>query len=154
MSVPIDDGYCFACGPENPIGLHLQFEAEGEGVISRVTLKPEVQGWKEVAHGGIVMALLDEAMAHAAGLAGHRGMTASVNVRFRKPVPIGAPIELRGKVMWQRRNVLGLEASVLDAAGATLAHAEGHFVSKGHVDAVDDYRTLSRYQDGSSENAD
>ena len=151
--IPVDDGYCFACGPENPIGLHLEFSADGDEVVSRTTLQPESQGWKDVAHGGIVMALLDEAMAHAAGLAGHRGMTASVNVRFRKPVPIGSPIELRGKVMWQRRNVLGLEASVLDEHGTTLAHADGHFVSKGHVDAVDDYRTLSRYQDGSSENA-
>jgi len=148
LSIPVDDGYCFACGPENPIGLHLEFAADGDGVVSRATLKAESQGWKDVAHGGIVMALLDEAMAHAAGYKGHRGMTASVNVRFRKPVPIGAPIELRGKVMWQRRNVLGLEAEVLDANGTVLAHAEGHFVSKGHVDAVDDYRTLSRYKNG------
>lgn len=147
MNVPVDDGYCFACGPENPIGLHLEFEAHGDGVRSRTTLKPESQGWKAVAHGGIVMALLDEAMAHAAGRAGHRGMTASVNVRFRKPVPIGEPIELRGNVLWQRRNVLGLEAEVIDANGTTLAHADGHFVSKGHIDAIEDYRTSSRYQD-------
>jgi len=152
LTIPVDDGYCFACGPENPIGLHLQFELDGDGVVSRTTLKAESQGWKDVAHGGIVMALLDEAMAHAAGFAGHRGMTASVNVRFRKPVPIGAPIELRGKVMWQRRNVLGLEASVLDANGVTLAHADGHFVSKGPLEAVNDYRTLSRYQEGATDN--
>ena len=61
------------------------------------------------------MALLDEAMAHAAGFAGHRGVTATVNVRFRKPVPLEQPIEVRGRVTWQRRNVLGVEASILDA---------------------------------------
>ena len=26
VSIPVDDGNCFACGPENPIGLHLHFE--------------------------------------------------------------------------------------------------------------------------------
>jgi uncharacterized protein (TIGR00369 family) len=140
VSVPIDDGYCFACGPENPIGLHVHFEPAADGVRAQLTLAPEFQGWKSVAHGGIVMALLDEGMAHAAGYAGHRGMTASANVRFRKPVPVGEPLTVTGKVTWQRRNVLGLEAAIRDASGTTLAEGEGKFVSMGAVDAVDDYR--------------
>ncbi len=140
MSIPVDDGYCFACGPENPIGLHMHFEPDGEGVRAQHTLAAEFQGWKSVAHGGIVMALLDEGMAHAAGHAGHRGMTASANVRFRKPVPIGEPLTVAGKVLWQRRNVLGIEAAICDASGTVLAEAEGKFVSRGAVDAIDDYR--------------
>jgi uncharacterized protein (TIGR00369 family) len=140
VSVPIDDGYCFACGPENPIGLHMHFEPDGDGVRAQLTLAPEFQGWKSVAHGGIAMSLLDEAMAHAAGHAGHRGVTASINVRFRKPVPIGAPLAITGRVAWQRRNVLGLEAWVRDASGTLLADGEGKFVSMGAVDAIDDYR--------------
>ena len=140
MSIPVDDGYCFACGPENPIGLRLQFEPAGDGVRAETTLAAEFQGWKSVAHGGIVMSLMDEAMAHAAGTAGHRGVTASINVRFRKPVPIGAPITITGHIAWQRRNVLGLEAQLSDASGMVLADGEGKFVSRGSLDAVDDYR--------------
>jgi uncharacterized protein (TIGR00369 family) len=140
MSVPVDDGGCFACGPDNPAGLHLEFEPTHEGVRSQVTLRPEFQGWKGIAHGGIAMMLLDEAMAHAAGAAGHRGVTASANVRFRKPVPIGVPLTLTGRVVWQRRNVLGLEADVHDASGTLLVHGDGHFVSKGPLDAVEDRR--------------
>ncbi len=144
MSVPIDDGYCFACGPENPIGLRLRFEPEGDGVRAETTLAAEFQGWQSVAHGGIAMALLDEAMAHAAGAAGHRGVTASINVRFRKPVPIGTPVTLSGRVAWQRRNVVGLEAKLCDASGMLLADGEGKFVSMGPLDAVDDYRVGRR----------
>ena len=140
MSVPVDDGFCFACGPENPIGLHMQFAPDGDGVRAELTLAPEFQGWKSVAHGGIAMSLLDEAMAHAAGHAGHRGVTASINVRFRKPVPIGALLAITGRVTWQRRNVLGLEAWVHDRFGTLLADGEGKFVSMGPLDAVDDYR--------------
>jgi uncharacterized protein (TIGR00369 family) len=140
VSVPIDDGYCFACGPENPIGLRLHFQPEGDGVRAETTLAAEFQGWQSVAHGGIAMALLDEAMAHAAGAAGHRGVTASINVRFRKPVPIGAVIAITGRVAWQRRNVLGLEAKLCDASGTVLADGEGKFVSMGPLDAIDDYR--------------
>jgi uncharacterized protein (TIGR00369 family) len=143
--VPFDDGYCFACGPSNPIGMHLHFDRErdGDGVVAALELAPVYQGWRGIAHGGIVMALLDEAMAHAAGFAGHRGVTANVSVRFRKPVPIGRPIEVRGHVTWQRRNVLGVNASVFDAAGSVLAHAEGSFVSRGKLEAADDRRNPS-----------
>ncbi len=123
--------------------MHLQFEraADGEeGVRADVTLAPHYQGWRGVAHGGIVMALLDEAMAHAAGYAGHRGVTASVNVRFRSPVPLEVPIEVRGRVAWQRRNVLGVEAAIYDATGSVLVQSEGHVVSRGALDAAADRR--------------
>jgi uncharacterized protein (TIGR00369 family) len=138
--VPFDDGNCFACGPDNPIGMHVHFDladASG-GVRARCTLGPQYQGWRGIAHGGIVMALLDEAMAHAAGFAGHRGVTAAVNVRFRRPVPLGEPIEVRGRVAWQRHSVLGVEAGIFDAAENLLAQAEGRFVSRGRLDAAND----------------
>jgi len=140
--VPFDDGNCFACGPDNPIGMHLHFDRapDLEGVLARVTLAPQYQGWRGIAHGGIVMALLDEAMAHAAGFAGHRGVTATVSVRFRKPVPLEQPIEVRGRVTWQRRNVLGVDANIFDRDGNVLAHAEGSFVSRGALDAAEDRR--------------
>jgi acyl-coenzyme A thioesterase PaaI-like protein len=141
--VPFDDGNCFACGPTNPIGMHVHFDRDGDDVVSRLSLAPEYQGWRGIAHGGIVMALLDEAMAHAAGFAGHRGVTAAVNVRFRKPVPLEAPIEVRGRVTWQRRNVLGVEGWILDDGGDVLARAEGSFVSRGKLDAAEDRRNPS-----------
>lgn len=138
---PIDDGLCFACGPENAIGLHLHFEKDGEdGVIARTQLRPVFQGWKGIAHGGVALCLLDEAMAHAAGAAGHRGVTASMNARFRKPVPLGEPLEIEGRVKWMRRNVLELYARVRDAAGAVLLEAEGRFVSQGRIEDVADRR--------------
>lgn len=143
MDVPVDDGNCFACGPENPIGLHLHFAPDAHGVRSRITLTQHYQGWSGIAHGGIVMALLDEAMAHAAGHAGHRGVTASAKVRFRKPVPLGEELELHGRVLWQRRTVLGLEAVVCALDGTCLAEAEGHFVSMGPLDAINDRRNPS-----------
>jgi len=143
VSAPFDDGNCFGCGPENAIGLHLQFEPAGEGVRAHTTLARDFQGWRAIAHGGIVVCLLDEAMAHAAGAAGHRGVTASVNVRFRKPVPIDEPVAVTGRIAWQRRNVLGVEACVLDESGTVLVDAEGKFVSKGSLDAVNDRRSTS-----------
>ncbi|HEY9180579.1 MAG TPA: PaaI family thioesterase [Candidatus Baltobacteraceae bacterium] len=141
MTVPVDDGRCFACGPENENGLRLRFDrADGEGVRARTVLRAEFQGWQGIAHGGIALALLDEAMAHAAGAAGHRGVTASMNARFRKAVPLGVPLEIEGRVEWMRRNVLELHASVKDEDGTVLVEAQGRFVSQGRIEDVADRR--------------
>ena len=142
-TLPIDDGRCFACGPDNPIGIHLQFERAGEqSVRAHVQLAPEFAGWQGIAHGGIAMALLDEGMAHAAGAAGFRGMTGSLSARFRKPVLIGVPLVLEGEVRWIRRNVLGLWARVAGADGKTLVEGEGHFVVQGRIEDVADRRSF------------
>ena len=131
--MPIDDGNCFACGPDNPIGLHLRFERAGtKSVLGHITLERQFQGWRDVAHGGIVIALLDEAMAHAAGAAGFRGVTASLSTRFRGPVPLDRRLDVFGEVRWMRRNVLGLYARVSEAE-RVLAEGEGHFVSRGPI---------------------
>lgn len=149
MSVPVDDGRCFACGPDNHIGLRLRFEPrDGGGVHACATLRPEFQGWRGIAHGGVALALLDEAMAHAAGAAGHRGVTASMNARFRKPVPLGVALEIEGQIVWSRRNVLELIASVKDASGAVLVEAQGRFVSQGRVEDVADRRNPRESRDG------
>ncbi len=131
-AVPVDDGRCFACGPHSADGLHLRFVPFGEGAVrAEITLPPRFQGWRGTAHGGIVMMLLDEAMAHACGQIGERGMTAAMQLRFRAPVPLGEPLVITGTVKWQRRAVIALDATVAHADGTLLAGAEGSFVSRG-----------------------
>jgi acyl-coenzyme A thioesterase PaaI-like protein len=113
----------------------MTFEPDGiDGATSRVTLPSRLQGYRDVAQGGIVMMLLDEIMAHACRFAGERAMTASMQTRFRKPVPIGVDLVLRAHVTSRRRNVLFLEASVSAAHDdIVLATAEGTFVSTGKL---------------------
>lgn len=139
--MPVDDGRCFACGPDNPAGLHLQFERAGErSVRARTTLADTFQGWQDIAHGGVGMMLLDEAMAHAAAAAGFRGMTASLSLRFRAPVPLREALDLYGEVVWIRRNVLAVRATV-KRGGELLLEGDGHFVAKGRLEDVADRRS-------------
>ncbi len=137
----VDDGRCFACGHDNPHGIGLRFTMTGPGAVAaRIVLDPKFQGYAGIAHGGIVMTLLDEGMAHAAGAAGVLGVTASIDIRFRAPVPLGDELLVRGTVNWQRRGVLDIEASVLDArtegsaAPLVFATASGRFVARGSVE--------------------
>jgi uncharacterized protein (TIGR00369 family) len=136
--LPVDDGACYVCGPHNPAGLGLRFEADGQdGACATVTLEPRLQGYRGIAHGGIVMLLLDEVMAHACGNAGDKVMTAAVAVRFRAPVRLGVPLTVRGRVLSRRGKILKVEGSVANVEGALLATAEGSFASLGPLDAAD-----------------
>jgi uncharacterized protein (TIGR00369 family) len=134
-AVPIDDGNCIGCGRHSSIGLKMRFLVnEDRSVESTLAVGPEFAGWRDVVHGGVVALLLDEAMAYAAGAHGVLGVTGELRLRFRKPVPVAAPLVVRGHVRWQRRHVLGISASVSDAEGNLLASGEGSFVKRGQLE--------------------
>ena len=126
----VDDGHCFGCGPHSNVGLKLRFEElDDRSVVGNVTVAQPYQGWRGVVHGGIVALMLDETMAYAAAALGYLGVTGEMKMRFKKPVPTNEPLVLSGKVLWQRRNVFGIEAKVADRAGKVLAFGQGSFVS-------------------------
>ena len=53
---------CFACGTENPIGLHLHFFSLPQGCLSLFTPSREHQSYNDRMHGGLIMTLMDEVM--------------------------------------------------------------------------------------------
>jgi acyl-coenzyme A thioesterase PaaI-like protein len=121
---------CFACGELNEHGLHLQLHATREGCWAELELDPRFQGWESVAHGGIVTTLLDEVMAWSVIGRDTWGVTARLNVSFRRPVPLGRPIRAEGWVVEDRRRMFRTAGRVLDvASGDVLAEAEGTFVA-------------------------
>ena len=121
---------CFACGELNEHGLRLQLHATSDGCWTELTLDPQFQGWDSVAHGGIVTTLLDEVMAWSVIGRDTWGVTARLNISFRKPVPVGVPIRAEGWVVEDRRRMFRTAGRVIDlASGAVLAEGEGTFVA-------------------------
>ena len=56
---------CFICGRNNPHGLYMTFYDNGEDEVhSHYTVSDAYQGYPDVVHGGIVAAMLDEAVGH------------------------------------------------------------------------------------------
>jgi len=87
---------CFACGDDNPIGMHLEgIRREGDEVRASLHPRPEYQSYPGMLHGGLSSTALDEVMGYAAILlAGIWSATATMEVRFRAPVPYDATLEL------------------------------------------------------------
>lgn len=53
---------CFACGKENPLGLHLHFFSIPGGCLAFFTPSHEHQSYNDRMHGGLIMTLMDEVM--------------------------------------------------------------------------------------------
>jgi uncharacterized protein (TIGR00369 family) len=121
---------CFACGELNEHGLHLAIHTDPTGSWAETTLEQQFQGWESVAHGGIVCTLLDEVMAWAVIGRGTWGVTARLNVTFRRPIPVGRAVRAEGWVVDESRRVHRAEGRVLDAmSGEVLATGESTFVA-------------------------
>lgn len=120
---------CFGCGDENGLGLRLVFERDGETVVSRTQLGPDYAGYPAFAHGGVVATMLDEAMGWAMlHLAGRHGVTSSLNVTYRRPVPLGRELVVRARVLDVADRDARIESSVEDSHGRILAHGAGTWV--------------------------
>jgi uncharacterized protein (TIGR00369 family) len=127
---------CFACGSENPVGLHVSPQrADGR---SRLTWQPgdDYEGYRTVIHGGIVSTLLDEAMAYAALSLFKNCATAEMTVRFRKPVMVEGEVIIEGRVVDRKRRVIHTEA-ILRQDGVEKATATGKFICLGENKIID-----------------
>lgn len=119
-----DDSYCFICGEKNPKGLNLSFTETDNGVSAVFILKKEYQGYKGIIHGGLIAAILDEAMIKAANQKGYNAVTAEMTIRFRSPLMTNQKAWVDGKVLKESRKVLKATAS-LKREGVIIAEAEG-----------------------------
>jgi uncharacterized protein (TIGR00369 family) len=127
--IVIEPHNCFACGSLNVHGLQLELHAGSDRCWTELVLDRRFEGWERIAHGGIVCTILDEVMAWA--LVDHDlwGVTARMNVDFRRPVPIGRRIRGEGRVRETKRRVIYAEGVILDAEdGTQLARADATFV--------------------------
>ncbi len=125
-----DPHHCFACGELNEHGLHLQLHTDPERSWTELTLQSQFQGWDAVAHGGIVCTILDEVMAWAVIGRGTWGVTARLNVAFRRPIPTGRTIRAVGRVTQEHRRAFRTVGEVRDlATDELLATAKGTFIA-------------------------
>ena len=121
-----DDGMCFGCGKNNPIGLKLEFDLDekNQTVEGKFTARPEYAGYTGIVHGGIVTTMLDEAMVKLLWDMGISAVTAALEVRMVKPVPVGRELTIRARVDSEKGRVIQTSAEVEDENGNVLARGK------------------------------
>ena len=124
MEIEVDP-YCFVCGPDNPEGLHATFECRDGRATGRYLARPEHQGYTGISHGGILAALLDEAMVYAAASLGKWVTTAEMTVRYTRPAVTGQVLSISAEVTRHQRRLVECRAEIRTEDGALIAGGTG-----------------------------
>jgi acyl-coenzyme A thioesterase PaaI-like protein len=132
--------YCYGCGRLNEQGYQIKSFWDGDETISHFTPKPYHIAIPGYVYGGLIASLIDCHGTGTAALASYRNegrepgtepdfrfVTASLQVDYLRPTPLGVELELRGKVIELKGRKVISEITV---------SANGKITAKGKVIAV------------------
>jgi uncharacterized protein (TIGR00369 family) len=123
LNTDLNEGFCFGCGQNNPIGMKLQFTKDGQTIRAEFTPDKMHQGWPGLLHGGILMTLLDEAMSNIAYATGNTCLTAAIEIRWRQPVKVAVPLVVTAWITRQRKKLIETAGKVTLKDGTVIAES-------------------------------
>jgi uncharacterized protein (TIGR00369 family) len=121
-----DNQRCYVCGKKNSSGLGVDFEIDAEKRSIRASFTPADihQGYVGIVHGGILSALLDEAMAKLAFSLGIPVVTAEITVKFKSPAAPGEELSISGRLKSETHRLIEAEA-IIEKGTIIIAEAKG-----------------------------
>jgi acyl-coenzyme A thioesterase PaaI-like protein len=132
--------YCYGCGRLNEHGHQIKSYWDGDETIAHFTPKPYHIAIPGYVYGGLLASLIDCHGTGSAALASYRNaerepgteppfrfVTASLQVDYLKPTPLGVGLELRGKIIEIKERKVVTEITL---------SANGEITVKGKVVAV------------------
>ncbi len=119
-----DDRMCYVCGKDNPHGFRLDFQHPAQGVLkASLVFSKHHQGYRDIVHGGMISMVLDEMMINLAWIEGSPAVTAELNVRLKKPTPVGERVHFEGRIEGEEPRLLRTSATAKNDQGELLASA-------------------------------
>jgi acyl-coenzyme A thioesterase PaaI-like protein len=117
-------------GIGSPLAPPLVIRRVDGGVVAEATLGVAYEGPPSYLHGGMSALFMDQMLGAAAGAAGLWGMTAHLELDYRRPVPLETPLVLRAGVAENegRKSVITGTIALASAPERTLVEARGVFV--------------------------
>lgn len=137
---PDEYSYCYGCGRLNEKGHQIKSYPDGEEAVAHFTPQPYYIAVPGFVYGGLIASLIDCHGIGTAAIAYNRAkgneassdsvpryVTASLQIDYLKPTPLGVELELRGKV---------LELKGRKAISQVEVFANGSLTARGTVVAV------------------
>ena len=122
---PLDnDGWgfttnCFVCEPRNQAGLRVPFHHDTDRsiVVGEFVLGDEFSGAPTLVHGGVSLAICDEAMAWTTIAVQHKwAVTKSSTAEFARPVFVGKPYRVEARITGvEGEALIYVEAEIISA---------------------------------------
>jgi len=130
---------CFVCEPRNPAGLRIPFfhDVEHHLVLAEFELDDAYSGAPTLVHGGVTLAVLDEAMAWACIAIGRQwAVTTETTTRFHRALRVGSRYRVEAEVVDHVDTTMSTTARVLDRRDVLRAEASATFATLGEAQAV------------------
>lgn len=123
------DYNCFGCSPNNEKGLKLNFELDGDEVVARWSPQKWAEGFRNILHGGIQAALLDELCSWVVqAVCKTVGVTTSMEISYRRAVLVSdGEITLRARLTEQSSRMAYVEGKIINRDGIVCATARCRF---------------------------
>ncbi|MCC6549117.1 MAG: PaaI family thioesterase [Ignavibacteriaceae bacterium] len=136
---PDDAAHCYGCGKLNEHGHQIKSYWEGEQTVARFTPKEYHTAIPGFVYGGLIASLIDCHGTGSAALQAYKNenrelgtdpafrfVTASLQVDYLKPTPLGPVLELRGTIVENKGKKIITEItlsanSVVTAKGKVIA---------------------------------
>ena len=147
--LPTYDG-CIICGDRrvNPAAMHVRFYWDGEKIDTVVDTDKIYNGYEGIMHGGIITALLDEAMGWAVAVERKcYFVTGELQIRFVKPVKTNGKLRLITRCVEHLVKYSVAEGKLLDSEGKLLAKAQGKFFEIPYREALKIKKQM-KFRDG------
>jgi len=120
---------CFACGVDNPVGLKIRFDVQGDQCTAEFTPNENHVGFSDTVHGGIIYTALDDVTANILYQQGRKAHTAKCEIRYRQPARVGEKLMLKGWIETERRRLILLKGEIRRAADdVVVAECESSFM--------------------------
>lgn len=132
---------CLVCGVDNAFGLKTNFyETEDQELVAVFTPMNEHQSYPNVMHGGISATILDETIGRAIMMTTDDntfGVTVELNVRYKKPVPLGVELKAVSRITNDRGRLFEGSGELYLPDGDIAVEANGRYM-KRRLDQITD----------------
>ncbi|HSQ88290.1 PaaI family thioesterase [Romboutsia sp.] len=131
---------CIVCGVDNDLGLRTSFyELENNELVAICDTKDWHQSYPGRVHGGISAALLDETIGRAISINDETiwGVTVSLDIKYKKPVPTDVTIKVVGRITKENRKIFEGSGEIILPNGEIAATATGKYI-KMSIDKITD----------------
>lgn len=137
---------CIICGMENDLGVKAPFYVLEDGsVASILTYKKQHQSYPSRTHGGMITALLDELMGRVLWVTEPNmyGVTTSINVTFRRPVPYDCKLKARAFITFNSARGFSAKGELYSMDNLLLAEATCKYLKLPPDKAFDSVETAN-----------
>lgn len=134
-----DLGYetnCFVCEQTNEAGLRIPFfhDLDRDLVTAEFMLSDAFSGAPTMLHGGVTLAVLDEAMAWACIAIGRQwAVTSETSTRFHRAIYVDKPHVVEAEIVEQTDSEIMTAARILNLKGVVRAESTATFTALGEA---------------------